>query len=84
MRGAGNQGNDSVSRRNLKGVILSLLNSELGTDRLKIEKFFRFSDYRCLIYPRLPHRGKNVLIIPALIKNGWTIDEIRKTFNMKV
>ena len=30
------------------------------------EKFYRFSDYRYLIYPQLPHRGKNALIIPAL------------------
>jgi hypothetical protein len=57
------------------------LKLKTGDDK---EKFFRFSDYRYLTYPQLPHRGKKALITPTLIKNGWTKDEINKTLNLKV
>jgi len=48
------------------------------------EEFFRYSDYRYMIHLQLPHKGKKALIIPSLLKSGWTVDNIKRTFGVKI
>jgi hypothetical protein len=49
-----------------------------------LSNMFRYSHYRYLIFPRLPHRGKKALIAPGLLMKGWTLDEINSTFGYRI
>jgi hypothetical protein len=48
-----------------------------------LSHMFRYKHYRYLTFPRLPHRGKEVLIIPGLLVKGWTMDDINRTFGYR-
>lgn len=45
---------------------------------------FRYAHYRYIIYPRLPHKGKEALIAPGLLMKGWKKEEINQVFGYRI
>jgi hypothetical protein len=45
---------------------------------------FRYAHYRYIIYPRLPHKGKEALIAPGLLMKGWKKEEINQLFGYRI
>ena len=49
-----------------------------------LSNMFRYAHYRYIIYPRLPHKGKEVLIAPGLLMKGWKKGDVNRMFGYKI
>ncbi|KPK86991.1 MAG: hypothetical protein AMS27_03615 [Bacteroides sp. SM23_62_1] len=49
-----------------------------------LSEMFRYVHYRYIIYPRLPHKGKEALIAPGLLMKGWKKEEVNRVFGYRI
>lgn len=49
-----------------------------------LSNMFRYAHYRYIIYPQLPHKGKEALIAPGLLMKGSTKEEINRLFGYRI